>query len=140
MCPITHRGASLPFPDPQPSFWLFHQMALSRLVVYAANRSSTLNCQTGGGGSSPKTAYPPSCAPGGVGLKACGQGPPLMQPDGAGVVKAAKGGSFDGTENNDDEEDVGTSTDKWVSGSGTPGAFCFASRGPLGFWRRWFLC
>jgi hypothetical protein len=118
----------------------FHQMALSRLVVHAANRSTTLNRQTGSGGSTPKTAYPPLCAPGGVVLKACGQGPPSMRPDGAGVVNVAEGGSFDGTEDDDDEEDVGTSTDRWVSGSGTPGSFCLAYRGPLGFWRRWFLC
>jgi hypothetical protein len=39
-----------------------------------------------------------------------------MRPDGAGIVKAAKGGSFDDTEEDDDEEDVGMSTDRWVSG------------------------
>jgi hypothetical protein len=51
-----------------------------------------------------------------------------MRPDGAGVVKAAEEGSFDGSEDDDDEEDIGTSTDKWVLGSGTPGSFCLASR------------
>jgi hypothetical protein len=114
MCPLTHRGASLPFPDPRPSSRIFHQMALSRLVVHAANRSITLNCQTGSEGSSPKTAYPPSCAPRGVGLKVCGQGPPSMRPDGAGVIKVAEEGSFDGSEDDDDEEDVWTSTDRWA--------------------------
>jgi hypothetical protein len=63
-----------------------------------------------------------------------------VRPDGAGIVKAAEGGSFDDTENDDDKEDDGTSRDRWVSGSGMPGSFCLASWGPLGFWHRWFLC
>jgi hypothetical protein len=37
----------------------FHQMALSRLVVHAANSSTTLNRQTGGGGPSPHMGHPP---------------------------------------------------------------------------------
>jgi hypothetical protein len=125
-------------PGLRPSSCSFHQMALSRLVVHAVNRCTTQNRQTGSGGSSPKTAYPPLCAPGGVGPKVSGQGPPSLRPDGAGTVKAAEEGSFDGSEEDDDEEDVATSTDRWVSGSGTPGFFCLASWGPLGFWRRWF--
>jgi hypothetical protein len=114
-----------------------HQMALSRSAVHAANSSTTLNRQTG---LPSYMGYPPLCAPGGVGRKPCGQGPPSMQPDRARVVKAAKEGSLDNEDNDDDKEDDGTSTDRWVSGSGMPGSFCLASWGPLGFWRRWFLC
>jgi hypothetical protein len=62
-----------------------------------------------------------------------------MRPDGAGVVKAAEEGGCDDEDDDDDEND-GTSMDRWVSGSGTPGSFCLASWGPLGLWRRWFLC
>jgi hypothetical protein len=120
-----------------------HQMALSRPVAHAAACSHQLcHCKPSDWqwGPSSYMGYPPSCAPDGVGRKPCRQGPPSMRPDGAGVVKAAEAGTYDNEDNSDDKEDDGTSTDKWVSGSGMPGSFCLASWGPLGLWRRWFLC
>jgi hypothetical protein len=64
-----------------------------------------------------------------------------MRPDRA-VVNASNAGDRDDEKDDDDddvEEDVESSTDKWVSGSGTPGSFCLACRGSLGLWRPWFL-
>jgi hypothetical protein len=80
----------------------------------------------------------PLCAPDGERRKPCGQGLPLIRSDGA-VVKATNEGGRD-NEDDDVKEDNGTSTGRWVSGSGTPGSFCLASRGLLGLWRLWFLC
>jgi hypothetical protein len=108
------------------------------ILLLIATSSATVNFQTGGGGPSSYMGYPPLCAPGGVGRKPCGQGPPSMRPDGARVIKAADEGGCD--DEDDNEEDDRTSTDRWVSGSGTPGSIGLAFWGPLGLWRLWFLC
>jgi hypothetical protein len=48
---------------------------------------------------------------------------PLLQPD---EVDLTETKDEDVRGDYDTEEDVRTSSDRWVSGSGTPGSFCFA--------------
>jgi hypothetical protein len=60
-----------------------------------------------------------------------------VRPDGA-VVKGSNArdlGDMKDDDDIDDEEDEDSSTDKWVSRSGTPVSFGLVS---LGFWRLWF--
>jgi hypothetical protein len=110
------------------------------MLLLVATNSAALNYKTGSGEPASYMGYLPSCAPDGERRKPCGQGPPLIRPDGA-VVKATNEGCRDDKDVDDnDEEDNGTFTDRWVSGSGTPGSFCLASRGLLGLWCLWFLC
>jgi hypothetical protein len=59
-----------------------------------------------------------------------------MQPDGAVAMGPEEGGL--GDEEDDVEGDSESSTDRWVSGSGTPGSFCLACRGSSGLWSPWF--
>jgi hypothetical protein len=62
-----------------------------------------------------------------------------MRPDGAVAKGPIEGGLGDEEDDDDDiEKDTESSTDRWVSGSGTPGSFCLACRGSFGLWRPWF--
>jgi hypothetical protein len=141
MCPITHHGASLPF---RPSILNSPLLlALSRLggllpLLLAAN-SAALNFKTGRGSPAPMGSLP-LWAPDGSRRQPCRQGLPPMRPDGA-VAKGPKAGGLDDEEDDDDndvEEDDESSTDRWVSGSGTPGSFFLACRGSSGLWPPWF--
>jgi hypothetical protein len=63
-----------------------------------------------------------------------------MRPDGV-VAKGSNAGDLGDTEDNDGvdvEEDEESSTDRWVSGSGTPVSFGLAFWGSLGLWCPWF--
>jgi hypothetical protein len=74
----------------------------------------------------------PLWAPDGDRRMPCGQGLPPVRPDGAVAKGCEKGGLGDEEDDDDVEEDSESSTDRWVSGSGTPGSFCLACRGCLG--------
>jgi hypothetical protein len=119
-----------------PRFTKWLSLVRWPMLLLVATNSAALNCKTGSGGPASYMGYLPLYAPDGERRKPCGQGPPLIQPDGA-VVKASNEG---GCDDEDVDEDDGTSTDRWVSGSGTPGSFCLACWGFLGLWRLWFLC
>jgi hypothetical protein len=149
MYTITHCVASLPLPfHHQSSRQFIEWLSLSlSWVSYAAAVSHQL-CHLKQDywweGPASYMGFPLPCAPGSVGRKPCGQGPPQLQPDGAGQF----GGKVvdknvqdeDEDDDDDDEEDDKTSSDRWVSGSGSPWSFCLALWGPLGLWRLWFLC
>jgi hypothetical protein len=91
------------------------------------------------GGPASYMGFPLPCAPGSVGCKPCGQGPPQLRPDGAGQSsgKVIDVQDKDDNDDDDDEENDKSSSDRWVSESGSPGSFCLALWGTLGLW---FLC
>jgi hypothetical protein len=122
--------------NPRISKWLSR---LGGLRCCLATNSAASNFKTGSGGPASYMGFLPSCAPDGRRRQPCGQGSPLMRPDGA-VIKASNAGDRDDedVDDNDDKEDDNSSTDRWVSGSGTPGSFCLACRGSSGLWRLWF--
>jgi hypothetical protein len=81
---------------------------------------------------------PLPCAPGSVGRMPCGQGSPLVRPDVAGQSSGQVVDVQDEDDDDDDGELDSSSSDRWVSRSGSPGSFCLALSGPLGLWRLWF--
>jgi hypothetical protein len=81
---------------------------------------------------------PLPCVPASVGCMPCGQGSPLVRPDGAGQFHGKVVDVQDKDDEDDDEEVDSSSSERWVSRSGSPGSFCLASWGPLGLWHLWF--
>jgi hypothetical protein len=105
-------------------------------LCYIAANSSAFNFKTGRG-SPAHAGSLPLWAPDGDRCMPCGQGLPPVRPDGAVAKDPEKGGLGD-KDDDVDEDSVSSYSDRWVSGSGTPGSFCLACQGSSGLWRPWF--
>jgi hypothetical protein len=76
--------------------------------------------------------------PVGKGFPRCGQMGQLPRAPGRGGLGDEDDDDDDDDDNDVDEDSVSSYSDRWVSGSGTPGSFCLACWGSSDLWSPWF--